>query len=90
MAATNLKTEILKKYKSIRYFCFINDIPFSTLHPYCNGKSSINSITYKTLSKVCDGLECEPTDIGYTKDYWYVVCSDGKLRISEPPVFIKK
>lgn len=90
MANTNLKTKILEKYKSLRYFCFINDIPFSTLDNYCIGKTSINSMTHKTLSKICDGLECEPADIGYTKEYWYAVCSDGKLRISEPPFFIKK
>lgn len=90
MSDTILKTKILEKYKSIRYFCFINDIPFSTLDPYCSGKTSINSITYKTLSKICDSLECEPTDIGYTKEYWYTVCSDRKLRVAEPPSFIKK
>ncbi len=90
MADTILKTKILEKYKSIRYFCFINNISFPTLNPYCNGKSSIDSITHKTLSKICDGLECEPTDIGYTKEYWYTVCSDGKLRIAESPSFIKE
>lgn len=90
MPDTILKTKILEKYKSIRYFCFINDIPYSTLIFYCNGKISINSINYKTLAKICDGLECEPTDIGYTKEYWYTVCSDRKLRVAEPPSFIEK
>lgn len=86
MTSTILKTKILEKYKSLRYFCFINDIPLSTVNLYCYGKTSINSMTNKTLSKICDGLECEPEDIGYTKEYWYTVCSDGKLRIAEPPI----
>lgn len=52
MTSTILKTKILEKYKSLRYFCFINDIPLSTVNLYCYGKTSINSMTNKTLSKI--------------------------------------
>ena len=89
MPDTILKTKILEKYKSIRYFCFINNLSFSTIYHYCSGVTHINSISYKTLSKICEAMECEPTDIGYTKDYWYTLCTDRKLRVSKPPTFKK-
>lgn len=86
MPESILKTKILEKYESIRYFCFINDIPYETLLPYCRDESEINSMKYKTLNKVCDGLNCDPSDIGYTKEYWYELCKNGKLRITDNPL----
>lgn len=90
MTDTILKTKILEKYQSIRYFCFIAGISSNSFYPYCNGTKCINSIRLKTLSKVCDTLECDPSDIEYTKEYWYTLCQNGTLRISDPPHICQK
>ena len=76
-----LKTKILEKYKSIIHFCLVNNISATTIAPYCRNELSVNSMSLKTLASVCNGLDCSPSDIGYTKEFWYVLCSDGKLRV---------
>lgn len=77
-----LKTKILEKYRSIRHFCLVNDIPTTTIYSYFEDELLVDSMSLKTLARVCNGLDCSPSDIGYTKEFWYVLCSDGKLRIS--------
>lgn len=72
-----LKNKILEKYQSVRYFCFLNNIHPNTLYYYCVGKRNINSMKLDSLNKVCNGLDCNPTDIGFTKDYWYVLLPEG-------------
>lgn len=73
-----LKEKILEQYPSIANFCFINDISKSTICSYLYEKTEINSMSAKTLSRVCTALNCEPEDIGFTGVYWKsVTCKSG-------------
>lgn len=84
MKGTLIKSKILEKYKSIRYFCFLYDIKYSTLMNYCSGRYNINSLRTEMISKICNALQCEPSDIGFTKstkDYWYVLLPEGGMKI---------
>lgn len=75
-----LKEKILEKYKSIREFCIINDISSGTINKYIYGKD-INNVKEKTLTKLCNALDCNPKDIGFTNDYWYSVTKNRKDRV---------
>lgn len=90
MADTLLRNKILEKYQSVRYFCFLNNIHPGTLYHYCTGEMNINSMKLNFLNNVCNGLDCEPSDIGYTKEYWYTICPDGKFHFTDSPLTTRK
>ncbi len=75
-----LKEKILKKYRSVREFCIINDISPGTINKYIYGKD-INNIKETTLTKLCNALDCHPEDIGFTNDYWCSVAQNRKNRV---------
>lgn len=73
-----LKEKILEQYPSITNFCLINNISKSTISTYLYDNTRINSISEKTLSRICTALNCNPEDIGYTGKYWKIItCKPG-------------
>lgn len=55
-----LKTEILRKYKSVRAFALENGIPYSTL--VTGLERGIETMSYDTVIKMCDRLSLNPLD----------------------------
>lgn len=76
-----LKNKIIENYGSIAHFCRLYNISRRTFYHYFNEERNINSLSAKSLSKICEALQCEPSDIGYTKDYWYFFTPDDKVHI---------
>ena len=85
-----LKEKILSQYSSISHFCFLNDISKSTVTNYINGRYEINSMTEKTLSRICTALNCFPEEIDFTKNYWWEVSRNPKIKSFKYSIEIKK
>ena len=39
------------------------------------------NVKEKTLTKLCNALDCNPEDVGFTNDYWYSVTKNRKDRV---------
>lgn len=55
-----LKTEILKKYRSVRQFALDMNIPYSTLVTAL--ERGIDGMAYGTVIRICDKLNLNPVD----------------------------
>ena len=55
-----LKTVILQKYRSVRQFAAVMDIPYSTLVTAL--ERGIEGMAYSTVIRMCEALELNPVD----------------------------
>jgi predicted transcriptional regulator len=55
-----LKTVILQRYRSVRQFAAVMDIPYSTLVTAL--ERGIEGMAYSTVIRMCEALELNPVD----------------------------
>ena len=55
-----LKTVILQRYRSVRQFAAVMDIPYSTLVTAM--ERGIEGMAYSTVIRMCEALELNPVD----------------------------